>query len=131
MKVSGFDRIETLSRDNYDTWKLQFMLLYSLPPFTASSYVRFCFSLSFRLWVRLILFRIINYLNNLTHHFLINKDIKEKKSFLIIITLGIYFLILQLIKYINISFTIADSIYDSTFFLHFSSYHHFGFEAAS
>ncbi|KAG5348116.1 COX3 oxidase, partial [Acromyrmex charruanus] len=46
-----------------------------------------------------------------THHFLINKDI------LIIITLEIYFLILQLIEYINIPFTIADSIYGSTFFI--------------
>lgn len=92
------------------------------------------------------------------HHSLINKNINERKNSLFItITLGIYFSILQLIEYINSPFTIADSIYGSTFFiatgfhgihviigtlflivclfrllkLHFSSYHHFGFEAAS
>jgi len=77
--------------------------------------------------------------------------------FLITITLGIYFSLLQLFEYINAPFTIAESIYGSTFFiatgfhgihviigtlflsvclirllkLHFSSYHYFGFEAAS
>ncbi|KYM77073.1 Cytochrome c oxidase subunit 3 [Atta colombica] len=70
--------------------------------------------------------------------------------------LGIYFSLLQLIEYINAPFTITDSIYGSTFFIatfheihviigtlflsiclirlykiHFSSYHHFGFETAS
>nr|ASY95858.1 cytochrome c oxidase subunit III [Atta colombica] len=93
-----------------------------------------------------------------SHHALINKNLNEtKKSLLITIILGIYFSLLQLFEYINAPFTMADSIYGSTFFiatgfhgihviigtlflfvcfirllkLHFSSYHHFGFEAAS
>ncbi|KAG5321879.1 COX3 oxidase, partial [Acromyrmex heyeri] len=79
-----------------------------------------------------------------------------KKSLLITITLGIYFSILQLIEYESI-LLLANSINGSTFFIatgfhgihviigtlflsvclirlyniHFSSYHHFGFEAAS
>ncbi|KAG5337944.1 COX3 oxidase, partial [Acromyrmex charruanus] len=92
----------------------------------------------------------------LAHHALINKDTNgRKKSLLITITLGLYFSLFQLIEYINSPFTIADSIYSSTFFIatgfhgihviigtlflsvclirlyniHFSSY--FGFEAAS
>ena len=36
--------------------------------FTASSHIRFCLSLSLSLWIRLILYRIINYLNNLLIH---------------------------------------------------------------
>ncbi|KAG5312916.1 NU3M oxidoreductase, partial [Acromyrmex insinuator] len=49
------------------------------------------------------------------HHFLINKDIKErKKNLLITIILEIYFSILQLIEYINFPLTIADSIYGSS-----------------
>jgi len=73
------------------------------------------------------------------------------------IILGIYFTALQAYEYLEASFTIADSIYGSTFFvatgfhgihvligttflticlirgikLHFSQYHHFGFEAAA
>ncbi|RXG57377.1 cytochrome c oxidase subunit 3, partial [Armadillidium vulgare] len=73
------------------------------------------------------------------------------------IFLGVYFTILQAFEYIEASFTIADSIYGSTFFVatgfhglhvligttfllicfirlikaHFSSTHHFGFEAAA
>ncbi|KAG5331641.1 COX3 oxidase, partial [Acromyrmex charruanus] len=92
-----------------------------------------------------------------THHSLINKNINERKNSLsLTIILGIYFSILQLIEYINCLFTIVNSIYGSTFFiaigfhgihviistlflicflrlsnLHFSAYHHFGFEAAS
>ena len=71
--------------------------------------------------------------------------------------LGIYFTALQAYEYLEASFTIADSVYGSTFFiatgfhglhviigttflltclirhifLHFSSNHHFGFEAAA
>jgi len=93
-----------------------------------------------------------------SHHSLLNKNFKErKKSLLLTIILGIYFTSLQLIEYIESPFTIADSIYGSTFFistgfhglhviigtlflffcyirlsyLHFSSTHHFGFEAAA
>lgn len=36
--------------------------------FTASRHIRFCFSLSLRIWIRLILFRIFNYLNILLTH---------------------------------------------------------------
>jgi len=36
--------------------------------FTASSHIRFCLSLSLSLWIRLILYIIINYLNNLLTH---------------------------------------------------------------
>jgi cytochrome c oxidase subunit 3 len=73
------------------------------------------------------------------------------------VLLGIYFTALQAYEYIEATFTIADSVYGSTFFvatgfhglhviigttflltclirhsaLHFSSNHHFGFEAAA
>nr|YP_010943702.1 cytochrome c oxidase subunit III [Ennucula tenuis]WLV28172.1 cytochrome c oxidase subunit 3 [Ennucula tenuis] len=73
------------------------------------------------------------------------------------VTLGIYFTILQAGEYLEASFTIADSVYGSTFFVatgfhglhvligssfllvclvrcashHYSSEHHFGFEAAA
>jgi cytochrome c oxidase subunit 3 len=73
------------------------------------------------------------------------------------ILLGFYFTCLQGFEYLEASFTIADSVYGSTFFIatgfhglhvivgtsfllvcflrqilnHFSSYHHFGFEAAA
>lgn len=90
------------------------------------------------------------------HHRILNINIEERKKRLsITIILGLYFTLLQLIEYIDSPFSIADSIYGSTFFiatgfhglhviigtlflficftrlnsLHFSSYHHFGFEA--
>lgn len=93
-----------------------------------------------------------------SHHAIINKNLKErKKSLLLTIILGVYFTLLQLIEYIESPFTIADSIYGSTFFIatgfhglhviigtiflsfclirinldHFSPTHHFGFEAAA
>lgn len=93
-----------------------------------------------------------------SHHAILNKNFKESKTRLIItIILGIYFTLLQLIEYIEAPFSIADSIYGSTFFiatgfhglhviigtiflffcllrinkLHFSSNHHFNFEAAA
>nr|YP_009262820.1 cytochrome c oxidase subunit III [Wasmannia auropunctata]ANI87501.1 cytochrome c oxidase subunit III [Wasmannia auropunctata] len=93
-----------------------------------------------------------------SHHAMINKNLSEsKKSLLITIILGMYFTFLQLIEYIEAPFTIADSIYGSTFFVatgfhglhviigslflsaslmrmnfkHFSSSHHFGFEGAA
>nr|YP_010014994.1 cytochrome c oxidase subunit III [Crematogaster teranishii]QOI14039.1 cytochrome c oxidase subunit 3 [Crematogaster teranishii] len=93
-----------------------------------------------------------------SHHSMINMNLKESmKSLLLTIILGTYFTILQMIEYMEAPFTIADSIYGSTFFiatgfhglhviigtlflsccllrmmfLHFSSLHHFGFEAAA
>lgn len=93
-----------------------------------------------------------------SHHFIILGNKKNCNNFLLItIILGIYFSLLQFIEYKEASFTIADSVYGSTFFIstgfhgihvligtmflsvcliretknHFSSYHHFGFEAAA
>lgn len=92
------------------------------------------------------------------HHALIENNYTQTSQRLFItIILGIYFTILQVYEYIEAPFTIADSIYGSTFFLatgfhglhviigtiflltcfirhlnfHFSSNHHFGFEAAA
>jgi cytochrome c oxidase subunit 3 len=92
------------------------------------------------------------------HHRLIeNNHSQTKQSLFFTIILGIYFTLLQAYEYIEASFTIADSIYGSTFFIatgfhglhvligtsflliclirhinnHFSNYHHFGFEAAA
>lgn len=92
------------------------------------------------------------------HHALIENNYTQTSQRLFItIILGIYFTILQAYEYIEAPFTIADSIYGSTFFLatgfhglhviigtiflltcfirhlnfHFSSNHHFGFEAAA
>lgn len=93
-----------------------------------------------------------------SHHSILNSNLTERKiRLLFTIILGIYFSILQLFEYIESPFTISDSIYGSTFFiatgfhglhviigtlflficiirinnLHFSSFHHFGFEAAA
>lgn len=93
-----------------------------------------------------------------THHRLIeNNYTQTSQSLFITIILGIYFTILQAYEYIEAPFTIADSIYGSTFFIatgfhglhviigttfllvcyirhlnyHFSINHHFGFEAAA
>lgn len=92
------------------------------------------------------------------HHALIENNFSQSfKSLFITICLGIYFTILQAYEYIEAPFTIADSIYGSTFFMatgfhglhviigtiflliclirhnnfHFSKNHHFGFEAAA
>nr|YP_009731660.1 cytochrome c oxidase subunit III [Gonimbrasia belina]QHR79474.1 cytochrome c oxidase subunit III [Gonimbrasia belina] len=91
------------------------------------------------------------------HNLMENNQIQMKQSLLLTIILGIYFTILQTYEYLEASFTIADSIYGSTFFMttgfhglhviigtlflsiclirhifkHFSSTHHFGFEAAA
>lgn len=92
------------------------------------------------------------------HHALIENNYTQTSQRLFItIILGIYFTILQAYEYIEAPFTIADSIYGSTFFLatgfhglhviigtiflitcffrhlnnHFSINHHFGFEAAA
>nr|AAV49049.1 cytochdrome c oxidase subunit III [Perga condei] len=92
------------------------------------------------------------------HHSIMNNMKNEAiNSMKMTITLGILFSILQGYEYIEAPFTIADSIYGSTFFLttgfhglhvligttflivnffrmkndHFSTNHHFGFEAAA
>lgn len=92
------------------------------------------------------------------HYRILNNNLNESKfSLLITIILGIYFTILQYIEYNEASFTIADSVYGSSFFLitgfhgihviigtifiiislkrlinfQFSLNHHFGFEARS
>lgn len=93
-----------------------------------------------------------------SHHSIININLLErKKSLFLTICLGIYFTFLQIIEYYESPFSISDSIYGSTFFIatgfhglhviigtlflficlirinffHFSSFHHFGFEAAA
>uniref|UniRef100_UPI0030FE4470 cytochrome c oxidase subunit III n=1 Tax=Citellophilus tesquorum TaxID=506900 RepID=UPI0030FE4470 len=92
------------------------------------------------------------------HHSLLeNLHSQTLKSLLITVILGIYFSFLQAYEYIEAPFSIADSVYGSTFFMatgfhglhviigtlflficwlrlnsfHFSSQHHFGFEAAA
>lgn len=92
------------------------------------------------------------------HHAIIeNNNSQITQGLFITIILGIYFTILQAYEYLEAPFTIADRIYGSTFFIatgfhglhviigttflliclirhlnnHFSSNHHFGFEAAA
>ena len=92
------------------------------------------------------------------HHALIENNFSQTNQGLFItICLGVYFTILQAYEYIEASFTIADRVYGSTFFIatgfhglhviigtifliicfirrinnHFSRNHHFGFEAAA
>nr|YP_009890096.1 cytochrome c oxidase subunit III [Polyphaga plancyi]QKK69169.1 cytochrome c oxidase subunit 3 [Polyphaga plancyi] len=92
------------------------------------------------------------------HHSLLENNYNQTfQGLFITIMLGVYFTLLQAYEYIEAPFTIADSIYGSTFFvatgfhglhviigttfltmcmmrhttLHFSSNHHFGFEAAA
>jgi cytochrome c oxidase subunit 3 len=92
------------------------------------------------------------------HHRLLEKNYSQCKLRLVItIFLGIYFSILQWFEYKEAGFSISDSVYGSTFFIatgfhglhvligttfllicllrhnlfHFSSSHHFGFEAAA
>jgi len=93
-----------------------------------------------------------------SHHYIILGKKKKSELFLFFtIILGIYFSIIQYVEYKEASFSIADSIYGSCFFIatgfhgihvligtvfltvclfriiknHFSSYHHFGFESAA
>nr|BAH59386.1 cytochrome oxidase subunit III [Dilipa morgiana] len=93
-----------------------------------------------------------------THHALMENNYTQvTQSLFITINLGIYFSILQAYEYMEAPFSIADSIYGSTFFMatgfhglhviigtiflltclirhlknHFSKTHHFGFEAAA
>lgn len=92
------------------------------------------------------------------HHRLIeNNHSQTTQGLFFTVLLGVYFTILQAYEYIEAPFTIADSIYGSTFFMatgfhgihvligttfllvcllrhlnnHFSKNHHFGFEAAA
>nr|AJK90719.1 cytochrome c oxidase subunit III [Stichophthalma louisa] len=92
------------------------------------------------------------------HHSLMENNFSQTtQSLILTIILGAYFTILQAYEYIEAPFTIADSIYGSTFFMatgfhglhvmigtlflltclirhinnHFSNTHHFGFEAAA
>nr|QFU28810.1 cytochrome c oxidase subunit III [Curtos costipennis] len=92
------------------------------------------------------------------HHSLMENNYKQSiYSLSLTIILGTYFSMLQAYEYIESSFSIADSVYGSTFFMatgfhgihviigtsflmvclmrlmlnHFSSKHHFGFEAAA
>lgn len=92
------------------------------------------------------------------HHALLKNNYTQTiQAIIITVILGIYFTILQGYEYVEAPFTIADSIYGSSFFMatgfhglhviigtifiiiiiirqykpHFSSHHHFGFEAAA
>nr|AXS67638.1 cytochrome c oxidase subunit III [Cicadellidae gen. sp. 1 JCX-2018] len=92
------------------------------------------------------------------HNSILNKNLTQTiQSMAITIMLGIYFSIIQMIEYWEAPFTIADSVFGSTFFmstgfhgihvlvgtifilismirisqLHMSKMHHFGFEAAA
>nr|YP_010827565.1 cytochrome c oxidase subunit III [Raptrix fusca]WFD61161.1 cytochrome c oxidase subunit III [Raptrix fusca] len=93
-----------------------------------------------------------------SHHGLLENNYNEMiQGLLLTIILGLYFTMLQMYEYMEAPFTIADSVYGSTFFMatgfhglhviigttflitciyrmlfmHFSSNHHFGFEAAA
>nr|YP_010547158.1 cytochrome c oxidase subunit III [Orientabia sinica]UYK52045.1 cytochrome c oxidase subunit III [Orientabia sinica] len=93
-----------------------------------------------------------------SHHSIMNNNKNEAlKGLFITVILGILFSVLQGYEYLEAPFTIADSIYGSTFFMatgfhgihvligstflltnlirmknnHFSVFHHFGFEAAA
>nr|AXS65495.1 cytochrome c oxidase subunit 3 [Curculionoidea sp. 13 KM-2017] len=93
-----------------------------------------------------------------THHSLMeNNFIQSIQSLTLTVLLGFYFTLLQAYEYMEAPFTIADSVYGTTFFMttglhglhviigstflfvclirlylnHFSSTHHFGFEAAA
>nr|AYW52186.1 cytochrome c oxidase subunit 3 [Lamiinae sp. 1 ACP-2013] len=92
------------------------------------------------------------------HHSLMENNFNQSLlSLSLTVMLGIYFTMLQAFEYIEAPFTIADSVYGSTFFMatgfhgfhviigttfllvclirlylnHFSCIHHFGFEAAA
>nr|YP_097212.1 cytochrome c oxidase subunit III [Gyrinophilus porphyriticus]AAU20662.1 cytochrome c oxidase subunit III [Gyrinophilus porphyriticus] len=93
-----------------------------------------------------------------THHSIMEGHHKEAtQSLFLTIILGLYFTLLQAMEYYEAPFTIADGVYGSTFFVatgfhglhviigssfllvcllrqinfHFTSNHHFGFEAAA
>nr|AXS65685.1 cytochrome c oxidase subunit 3 [Staphylinoidea sp. 11 KM-2017] len=93
-----------------------------------------------------------------SHHSILENNFKQaSQSLFLTIMLGIYFSMLQAYEYIEAPFAISDAIYGSSFFMatgfhgihviigttfltvclirhlnnHFSSIHHFGFEAAA
>lgn len=93
-----------------------------------------------------------------THHYLVAGDVdKVEEGFFATLALAASFTLLQLMEYLESGFTIADSVYGSTFFMatgfhgahviigttfiavcfvrtlfsHFTRQHHFGFEAAA
>jgi len=93
-----------------------------------------------------------------SHHRLLNSNKSQAvKALIITIVLGLYFTALQALEYYEAPFSISDSAFGSTFFIatgfhglhviigttflsisllritsnHFSSFHHFGFEAAA
>nr|YP_010414498.1 cytochrome c oxidase subunit III [Nepsalus petrophilus]URT60651.1 cytochrome c oxidase subunit 3 [Nepsalus petrophilus] len=91
------------------------------------------------------------------HSLMTNNYTQTAQGLLFTVLLGVYFTMLQAYEYIEAPFTIADSVYGATFFVatgfhglhvligttflmiclarhinfHFSSNHHFGFEAAA
>nr|UXP34372.1 cytochrome c oxidase subunit III [Cambaroides dauricus] len=92
------------------------------------------------------------------HHAILSSNhLEALQSLMLTVMLGLYFTSLQAFEYMEASFSIADSVYGSTFFVatgfhglhviigssflsvclyrlykcHFSSFHHFGFEAAA
>nr|AZL93521.1 cytochrome c oxidase subunit 3 [Xyela sp. ZJUH_2016036] len=92
------------------------------------------------------------------HHSIMENNFQQtRQSLIFTVMLGLYFTLLQAYEYIEAPFTIADSVYGSIFFMatgfhgihviigtlflltclirhelnHFSSKHHFGFEAAA
>lgn len=92
------------------------------------------------------------------HHRIIENNMTQAKNSLIItVILGVYFSFLQSLEYVEANFSISDAVYGATFFMatgfhglhviigttflivcylrvakaHFSSQHHFGFEAAA
>jgi len=92
------------------------------------------------------------------HHSLLNNNFNQIITRLFLtIFLGVYFSFLQFLEYLEAEFSISDSTYGATFFLatgfhgihvligtlflnicllrqkniHFSNFHHFGFEAAA
>nr|BBB16303.1 cytochrome oxidase subunit 3 [Pagurus sp. D20M] len=93
-----------------------------------------------------------------SHHAIMEGKHKQSlQSLMLTVILGLYFTALQAFEYIEAPFTIADSVFGATFFVatgfhglhviigtsfllvclirlykcHFSSMHHFGFEAAA
>nr|YP_010443003.1 cytochrome c oxidase subunit III [Aspidodiadema arcitum]UTD49254.1 cytochrome c oxidase subunit III [Aspidodiadema arcitum] len=91
------------------------------------------------------------------HSILANNRTEAIQALFLTIVLGVYFTVLQAWEYVDAPFTVADSVYGSTFFVatgfhglhviigttflficflrlisfHFSPHHHFGFEAAA
>nr|BAW88931.1 cytochrome c oxidase subunit III [Danionella dracula] len=93
-----------------------------------------------------------------THQSIVStRRIPAIQSFIMTVVLGVYFTILQMLEYLEASFTMSDSVYGSSFFMatgfhglhvmigttflmtcftrliqyHYTTDHHFGFEAAA